>query len=54
MKHLVAMSNTKPRQAATFGDIICEVNQAMTNFMEFTGANKPAKDFAEDRCNLPD
>lgn len=54
MKHLVGMSKIKPKQAATFGDIICEVNQAVASFVEFTGASKPAKQWAEQSCNLPD
>lgn len=54
MKHLVGMPKVQPKTAAAFGDIICEINQALSEFVSFTGASKPAKEFAEDRCNLPE
>ena len=53
MKHLMRLSTQKPCQAGAFGDIVCEANEALRDFLQFTGGAKPGKEFASDRCDLP-
>ena len=53
MKHIVRLSVEKPQFAGAFGDIACEVNAALRDLLAATGGEKPTKEFAHDRCDLP-
>ena len=54
MKHIVQISQARPRPADAVQDIICEINNAFGSLLGFKGGTAPSKQFVSSKCELPD